>query len=125
VVGSKFGGILTLQRRRQRANDYVVYLGELRLISYCGLQILRNIQENWNKERQRYKKKSFRNGKRNNYGNNKNARFKKNGYSQDWHEEAAKIGLPNAKNTVFPTKVFSKYNNINRKRIKIKNRDKT
>jgi len=51
----------------------------------------------------------------------KDIRFEKNGYSQDWHEESAKRGLPNAKNTpqalkLFLTddviKVFSKYNNL-------------
>ncbi|MDR3071305.1 MAG: glutamine synthetase III [Endomicrobium sp.] len=36
----------------------------------------------------------------------KDIRFEKNGYSQDWHNEAAKRGLPNTKNTPEALKVF-------------------
>ncbi|MDR3274501.1 MAG: glutamine synthetase III [Endomicrobium sp.] len=36
----------------------------------------------------------------------KNIRFEKNGYSEDWHKEAAKRGLPNAKNTPEALKLF-------------------
>jgi glutamine synthetase len=59
----------------------------------------------------------------------KNVRFEKNGYSQDWHEEATKRGLPNAKNTpqalkLFLTddviKVFSKYNILTERELKSK-----
>jgi len=38
----------------------------------------------------------------------KDIRFEKNGYSQDWHNEAAKRGLPNAKNTPEALKLFLK-----------------
>ncbi|GHT37962.1 glutamine synthetase [Endomicrobiia bacterium] len=36
----------------------------------------------------------------------KDIRFEKNGYSQDWHVEAEKRGLPNAKNTPEALKLF-------------------
>ncbi|GHT71968.1 glutamine synthetase [Endomicrobiia bacterium] len=36
----------------------------------------------------------------------KDIRFEKNGYSQDWHVEAKKRGLPNAKNTPEALKLF-------------------
>ncbi len=59
----------------------------------------------------------------------KDIRFEKNGYSQDWHEESAKRGLPNAKNTpqalkLFLTddviKVFSKYNILTERELRSK-----
>ncbi|WP_096525959.1 glutamine synthetase III [Candidatus Endomicrobiellum trichonymphae] len=59
----------------------------------------------------------------------KDIRFEKNGYSQDWHEEAVKRGLPNAKNTpqalkLFLTddviKVFSKYNILTERELRSK-----
>jgi len=36
----------------------------------------------------------------------KDIRFEKNGYSQEWHKEAAERGLPNAKNTPEALKLF-------------------
>jgi glutamine synthetase len=39
-------------------------------------------------------------------GETKDIRFEKNGYSQDWHVEAKKRGLPNAKNTPEALKLF-------------------
>jgi glutamine synthetase len=59
----------------------------------------------------------------------KNVRFEKNGYSQDWHIEAAKRGLPNAKNTPEALKlflnddvikVFSKYNILTERELRSK-----
>ncbi|MCA6084981.1 glutamine synthetase III [Candidatus Endomicrobiellum agilis] len=59
----------------------------------------------------------------------KDVRFEKNGYSQDWHIEAAKRGLPNAKNTPEALKlfldedvikVFSKYNILTERELKSK-----
>ncbi|MDR2395069.1 MAG: glutamine synthetase III [Endomicrobium sp.] len=38
----------------------------------------------------------------------KNIRFEKNGYSKDWHKEAEKRGLPNAKNTPEALNLFLK-----------------
>jgi glutamine synthetase len=59
----------------------------------------------------------------------KDIRFEKNGYSQDWHNEAEKRGLPNAKNT--PTalkflldeevvKAFAKYGILTERELKSK-----
>lgn len=43
----------------------------------------------------------------------KDIRFEKNGYSQDWHKEAAKRGLPDAKNTPEALKLFLKEDTVN------------
>ncbi|GMO66577.1 MAG: hypothetical protein Nk1A_4160 [Endomicrobiia bacterium] len=43
----------------------------------------------------------------------KDIRFEKNGYSKDWHKEAAKRGLPNAKNTPEALKLFFKEDIVN------------
>ncbi|MDR0617364.1 MAG: glutamine synthetase III [Endomicrobium sp.] len=59
----------------------------------------------------------------------KNIRFEKNGYSQDWHKEAEKRGLPNAKNTPEALKLFlsqdvvnslAKFNILNERELKSK-----
>jgi glutamine synthetase len=59
----------------------------------------------------------------------KDIRFEKNGYSKDWHKEAEKRGLPNAKNTPEALKLFlkedviksfSKLNILNERELKSK-----
>ncbi|MDR2645424.1 MAG: glutamine synthetase III [Endomicrobium sp.] len=59
----------------------------------------------------------------------KDIRFEKNGYSQDWHKEAQKRGLPNAKNTPSALKLllnneviktFAKYGILTERELKSK-----
>lgn len=59
----------------------------------------------------------------------KDIRFEKNGYSQDWHKEAQKRGLPNAKNTPAALKLlldnevvktFAKYGILTERELKSK-----
>jgi len=59
----------------------------------------------------------------------KDIRFEKNGYSQDWHKEAQKRGLPNAKNTPAALKLlldneviktFEKYGILTERELKSK-----
>jgi glutamine synthetase len=59
----------------------------------------------------------------------KDIRFEKNGYSQDWHKEAEKRGLPNAKNTPAALKLllndevvkaFAKYGILTERELKSK-----
>ncbi|MDR1087407.1 MAG: glutamine synthetase III [Endomicrobium sp.] len=59
----------------------------------------------------------------------KNIRFEKNGYSQEWHKEAEKRGLPNTKDTPAALKLlldneviktFSKYNVLTEKELRAK-----
>jgi glutamine synthetase len=59
----------------------------------------------------------------------KDIRFEKNGYSQDWHKEAQKRGLPNAKNTPIALKLlldneviktFAKYGILTERELKSK-----
>ncbi|MDR1418561.1 MAG: glutamine synthetase III [Endomicrobium sp.] len=59
----------------------------------------------------------------------KDIRFEKNGYSKDWHKEAEKRSLPNAKNTPEALKLFlkeeviksfSKFNILNERELKSK-----
>ncbi|MDR3256366.1 MAG: glutamine synthetase III [Endomicrobium sp.] len=59
----------------------------------------------------------------------KDIRFEKNGYSQDWHKEAARRGLPNAENTPEALKLFladdvikafSKYNILTERELRSK-----